>query len=74
MEPSANGRVGWVAKSMWPILLPAHHLEKSAFNIKNISIHHLSCWQTKSVNSAGSTGALRSPQSTGPSRGGWYLV
>src|SRR5215218_10917302 len=34
-------RLGWVAKSKWPILPPAHSLEKSAPSFRNASIHRL---------------------------------
>jgi hypothetical protein len=37
----ANGRVGWVAKTRWPILPSAHPLEKSAPDFMDISIYRL---------------------------------
>jgi hypothetical protein len=40
IEPFANGgAVGWVAKSKWLILPPAHHREKSALDSVDASIH-----------------------------------
>jgi hypothetical protein len=45
MEPSANGRVGWVAKCKWPILLPAHPLEKSTPDFKITSIQRSITYQ-----------------------------
>ena len=32
---------GWVARSKWPILLPAHRLKKSASDSNNTNIHRL---------------------------------
>jgi hypothetical protein len=35
----------WVARNNWPILYPAHPLEKSAHDFEITSIHSLSYWQ-----------------------------
>jgi hypothetical protein len=39
-------RWGWVAKSRWLILLPAHPLEKSPTDIRNASLHRLASRRT----------------------------
>jgi hypothetical protein len=44
ISPRVNSRIegrGWVAKSKWPILLPAYPLEKSAPGFVDAGIHSL---------------------------------